>query len=181
MLEYNPGGAVLSSEKFYQVRDDILHLKGLQKMYYTRQYERIRQHLLRGDTQPALVISLEPVVISAYSDELDAVLLLRFPDTLLDYYRLTPGMRLVTSNTYDYGFVTPKDIKEGAGSSNRYANVYPLVQFFLCENEAESLRKTDLFSETTWQYVQGLTDLRLSDNPRMRDGFSAIIKFDWRH
>lgn len=54
------------------LRDDVLKVPFLKKGYYNRQFERINQYLAYGDTQPAVVSSLNPLVISAYSDEMDA-------------------------------------------------------------------------------------------------------------
>jgi len=41
-----------------------------------------------GDSRAAVVASVDPLVVSAYRDELDAVILVRFPDPLVKQYSL---------------------------------------------------------------------------------------------
>ncbi len=51
--------------------------------------------LLRlGDSRAAIVASVDPLVVSAYSDELDAVILVEFPEQLVKQYCLLSAISL---------------------------------------------------------------------------------------
>ncbi|MDE5754270.1 MAG: hypothetical protein K2H89_07000 [Oscillospiraceae bacterium] len=173
----NPGEVCLSEHKFAQLRDDILHLSFLKKLYYNKQFRRINQYLLNGDTQPAIVVSVNPLIISAYSDEMDAVVFLRFPEKLADIYHLSTGMRLVTSNIYFEGDKIAKDIQTGDEYLNQYSDYTPIVQLFLCDAENGILNRTALFDEQIWYKVMRMTEQKASENPKPRDGFYYLTKF----
>ena len=70
--------------------------------------ERYAEHLLLGDSRAAVVVSTNPLMVTAYSDEMDAAILLRFPAFLVSKYALQVGTRLLTVNTYEqrYGLQT---------------------------------------------------------------------------
>ena len=68
----------------------------------------LAEHLIFGDSRAAIVMRPAlPLLAAAYSDELDAVILLEFPDFLAEHYSLRLGSRLLTVNTYGYG-TTPR-------------------------------------------------------------------------
>lgn len=169
----NAGGVHLSKKKFKNLRDNVLKVPFLKKGYYNRQFERINQYLAYGDTQPAVVSSLNPLVISAYSDEMDAVVLLRFPNEMQKMYTLEKGMRLVTSNVYFRGSQIAPDIIVGENYLNRWIDFIPMVQLFLSDNEEFIKRRIGLFSEERWQRLEILTEKRIEQNYyiKMRDGF----------
>lgn len=58
------------------------------------------EHLARGDSRAAIVASIKPLVVSAYSDELDAVILVQFPDVLVSQYALEVGDQLIACWIY---------------------------------------------------------------------------------
>src|SRR5687767_13892162 len=60
----------------------------------------IREQLAAGDSRAAVVMKINPLLVAAYTDELDCVAILRFDDSLVAEFDLTPGTRLLTVNTY---------------------------------------------------------------------------------
>ena len=175
----NAGGVHLSKKKFKQIRDDFMKVPFLKRSAYNKQYERINQYLAYGDTQPAIVISTNPLTISAYSDEMDAVLLLCFPNELVKQYDLKKGTRLVTSNVYRTGNRIVRDIIAGDGYMERYINFTPMVQLFLSDQEEYVRERTHLFEEERWQRLQLLTEEKMTQYPNIkkRDGFYYLWDF----
>ncbi|MDE6626165.1 MAG: hypothetical protein K2K56_07330 [Lachnospiraceae bacterium] len=169
----NAGEVHLSKRKFKELRDDVLKVPFLKKGYYNRQFERINQYLAHGDTQPAVVTSLNPLVISAYSDEMDAVVLLRFPYEMQNMYILKKGMRLVTSNVYFRGSQIAADIIVGEKYLNRWVDFIPMVQLFLSDDEEFIKQRIGMFQEEMWERVEILTEKRIkqNNNIKMRNGF----------
>lgn len=172
----NAGGVKLSEEKFRQVRDNILKMSFVRKMQYNNSFQRINDYMVNGDTQPAVVYSVKPLIISAYSDEMDGVVFLEFPDVLAEIYNLHTGVRLVTSNVYNCGFKTAKDINTGAGYLKRYTDFTPIVQLFLAKDENYVMKRTELFDETVWNRVNQLTEEYSRSGNKARKGFYYFTK-----
>lgn len=174
----NPGSIELSRNKFDELRDDILNVSPLKKIYFNHQFKRINQYLLNGDTQPALVVSTSPLIISAYSEDMDAVVFLRFPNELVSKYNLKAGMRLITVNIYFEGDKVARDIKPGKDYSNDWVNFVPMIPLFLCDNEDYILNRTEIFDEQIWSKVERYTEERAKRHKKPRKGFYYLTKFN---
>lgn len=175
----DPGNVSLSKRKFKTLRDEVLKIPFLKRKDYNKQYERLNQFLSYGDTQPAIVCSIDPLIISAYSDEMDAVLLLRFPDIMRQMYHLETGMRLVCSNVYFRDPDIAYDIKVGEDYQERYTDFQPMVQLFLADEEELIRNRVLLVEEETWERVEQLTGERLQRINRIgtRNGFFYLLEF----
>ncbi len=167
----NSGNVELSERKFAQVRDDILKLSGLEKSNYNSNFVRINEFMMNGDTQPAVVYSVDPLIISAYSDEMDGVVFLEFPNQLTEMYDLKKGTRLVTSNVYKYGNKPVNDINAGESYLKRYSDFTPIVQLFLTDNENYAMKRTELFDEEKWERVNRFTEEYSRSGNEARKGF----------
>ena len=95
----------------------------------------IDKHLQFGDSRAAVVVSVSPLLVAAYSDERDCVVMLKFPEELVATYRLKPGSRLITVNTYMQGPKRPvADLIEGPLSRGNWHNVIPMIADFLSDD-----------------------------------------------
>jgi hypothetical protein len=133
---------------------------------------RIEEHLLFGDSRAAVVISTSPLLIAAYSDELDCVALLRFNQSFVSEYNLQPGSRLVTVNLYDYlDDSYEDDLIPGPDASGIYGNFTPLIADFLTSDlERLAERKAEV-DEDEWRRTKELGESYLAENhARPRDG-----------
>ena len=168
----NQANVSLSYKKYYAVRKLICKTFG-EKFGYDMRMNSATMALKYGDTQPALVVSANPLRIAAYSDELDAVVMLRFPEELARQYDLSEGTRLTTSNVYFYEYGRyGKDYFPGEECTHQYADFMPVVQLFLGKNDEYIRSKTNLFDTEKWQKVARLAEEYLTEHPGMeRDGF----------
>src|SRR4051812_38434913 len=94
-----PGRFTLSLARLRELEPDLF---GLRAAFYRLRFEgdgpkalkeRLRSAIYEGDPQPALVVSIDPVIVAAYSDELDAVLLVRFESAIARAHEWTMGTR----------------------------------------------------------------------------------------
>ena len=166
----------VSYRKFYGIRK-LICTEFSQRFHYDMMMSTLAEILKFGDTQPAIVYSAKPLVVSAYSDELDAVLFLEFPDELTDKYGLSRGDRLTIACTYTpFGYGDPaEDIEPGEKRSGKFIDFTPVVQLFYGANDKKIRAKTELFTEETWQRVAKLTEARAPSAPK-RDGFGFMKK-----
>lgn len=174
-----PTDVNLSRKKFIHLRDEVLKVSPLKKIYYNKQFKRINQYLLNGDTQPAIVASLDPLIISAYSTDMDAVLLLRFPQELVNMYQLQKGMKLVTTNIYFEGDKVVKDIIPGKEYTHKWINYIPMIPLFLCDNETAIRQMPEMFDDMLWTKVIRMTEEKSANKKiKSRDGFCYFTKFN---
>ena len=108
---------------------------------------------------------------------MDAVVLLRFPDTFVNQYSLYPGMRLTTSNVYFMDAQCAGDIFVGEHYSRQYTDFMPIVQLFLGKKDEKILAKAELFDENTWNRVREQANEYVNQHPELyRDGFFYFKK-----
>ena len=116
--------------------------------------EMLDEHLQVGDSRAAVVQSTEPLLVSAYTDELDCVAILHFPSRLVQEEALEVGSRLLTVNTYlralfsDDGVA--RDLQPGPLQYHRYVNFYPVVADFVSEDRHRIARRKVEIAEAEW-------------------------------
>ena len=171
----SPAQVQLSHAKLRQLHPELY--SPLAKWIYRRRtaewLHRITEHLFYGDSRAAVVVSTSPLIVAAYTDEIDCVALLRFDDSLASQYALEIGSRLVTANIYYYleesGYES--DLIPGPATTARYGNFVPLIADFLT-NDVERLaeRKAEI-SEDEWLRTETLGQTYLTENIALpRDG-----------
>jgi hypothetical protein len=121
----------------------------------------LNEHLTRGDSRAAIVASVEPLVVSAYSDELDAVILVKFPDQLVKQYSLAVGDLLIASWTYPRFRPDPRDIVQGGHNLGRHNNGVPIVADFFSNSLDKIKQRKEGVAREEWDRVLALTPVAL--------------------
>ncbi len=133
----HPGRVALAAAKLLKLNPE---LRGNEEAI-----ELIGWHLMQGDSRAAVVMSTDPLVIAAYTDELDCVALLMFPQDYATRYGLKPGHKMLTVNTYSQKGESATDIVQGARASGRFVNFTPLIAEFLTTDAARvNTRKREI-------------------------------------
>lgn len=133
----------------------------------------VGNHLLLGGPDPAVVLRSAPLVVAAYSEEHDAVVLLRFadhhvPDRLGG---LVAGSRLVTVNLDCCASLgQAPDLTPGPASERRYGNFHPIVADFLSDERDQLTALSSTFPEERWARARALGEARLEETHEPRDG-----------
>ncbi len=167
----NQAKVKFSNKKYYSFRNKIF-AKFSARFRADMNYGYVSRALCFGDTQPAVVVSTDPLLIAAYSDEMDAVVMLRFLNEFAELYNLSAGTRLTTSTVYSYGARVAEDIHVGENYSCQFADFIPIVQLFIGKNDDKIMQKTELFGENIWQTVSQKAEEYMRLYPDCaRDGF----------
>lgn len=167
----NQANVKFSYKKYYSFRNKI-NVKFSERFRSDMQLDRAIMALRYGDTQPAVVVSVDPLLIAAYSDEMDAVIMLKFLKEFGDRHNLSVGSRLTTSCVYSYGNSVADDIHIGEKYSCQFSDFIPIVQLFLGKNDRKIIEKVNLFGEDIWQIVSQKADEYMRLYPdSFRDGF----------
>ena len=108
--------------------------------------------------------------MSAYSGDIDCVVLLRFPREFVADYRLKPGQRLISVNTYRDEEHLAHDLVAGPKYTN-WTNYSPFIAEFLTNDPERLVALHQSMPEWSWQRCRELTVAALKRRPlRPRDG-----------
>lgn len=173
----DPGSIRLSHKKLNRFHPELYELKGINKLlnrpsekqqYWLTHFE---EHLLHADSRAALVISIEPLLIAAYTDELDCIAMLSFSNELVSEYGLSVGFRLLTVNSYIKGHLPVADLHYGPAAYHRYSNFHPLIAEFLSEDIIQTAHRKNNISEQEWKRTEICSqEYLLKFGQRSRDG-----------
>ena len=130
--------------------------------------ERIAAQLQRGDSRAAVVVSLTPLVVAAYADDLDAVVLLRFAGELVAQYRLAVGSRLLAVNTFSEqrgaktgAMLYAVDLVPGPQRSG-WSNFTPFIAEFLSDDIARIEERKRQIGEPEWRTAAERAETRIA-------------------
>jgi hypothetical protein len=157
----NPGLFRVSDEMLRRLRPDCYGLGAwlFQKFTdVTRTLsfrDLIKEHLWLGSIQAALVMSLQPGRVAAYSDMLDCVALLDYPPRFLEDFQLRRGDRLLTVNMYHQSG-PQRDLVYGPGKCSDWTGFQPIIADFVSDDEARLEERKTALPEENWQRAWGL-------------------------
>jgi hypothetical protein len=164
----NPGTFILSDDKFRLQFPELYHIKGgiLGRLLGNKTYQYndlkaiklyaadARQYaagaIQKGDTRAAGVISLSPLRIAAYNDDLDCVVMLQFPQEFALIFDLKIGTQLLTVNTFGFEEKVQGDLITGPLNSNVFQVVSPIIADFLVEDTALLADKKNDIDDEEW-------------------------------
>lgn len=158
----SPGNITISKRKLRQLRPDLYGIKAkINAVVDTitigfSQKRKIKEHIFYGDSQPAVVMSGEPLIIAAYSDDIDCVVMLKFDNKYSKIYNLQRGDRLICINTYMRGAEYQQDIIVGPNNTNTWFGYSPIIAEFISDDIHIIETKKDEIDEDLWNYVYNL-------------------------
>lgn len=158
----DPGQITLSHDKLRGLRPDLYGIGGIWKSICAffrigwPQRIYIEQQLQCGDSRAAVVVSTKPLLIAAYTDELDCIAMLRFPDDLTHQHRLSVGTRLLTVNCYGNPPRYDPDLILGPKLIRRWTGFHPLIAEFLTDDYDRVQTRKKQIAEDEWQRAQAM-------------------------
>ncbi|MBS0631199.1 MAG: hypothetical protein JSS11_04745 [Verrucomicrobia bacterium] len=180
----NPGGMRLSAKKLEAFRDDGLRTAPTKQVPFPELRMDsipdmlIDKYLQAGDCNAAVVISIAPrILVAAYSEELDCVVLLGFDPKLLEGCHLKVGDRLVAADMYLHE-AQADDVVFGSGYRHRWLNFYPFIAEFLSDDGAAIAQAKSRIPEAQWERTWQLVEKYLARFGRVaRNGNPYFVSF----
>jgi hypothetical protein len=169
----NPGNVTISLRKLYKLQPELSSWQswmafvlrngtgfGISRKFWLT---HISEHLLYGDSRAAMVVKVDPLLIAAYTDEMDCVVLLKFESSLCRDYNLKPGTRLLTVNTYsDLRFGYAQDITPGEAARDRWGNMSPMIAEFLSDDVDTIESRKSQIADNEWMRLETLAKDNIS-------------------
>jgi len=131
--------------------------------------ERLSEHLEKGDSRAAVVVSTTPLLVAAWFDDLDGAVLLRFPDAFVERYALTTGSRLLTVNLYQAlrhprtnEPVVAVDLVPGPNAKG-WSNVSPCIAEFVSDDMERIEARKRAIDEAEWRQLDDAAKVRLEN------------------
>ena len=167
---YNPGKFKMDKKFVKQLRPEVYSFKqGFVDLGDVA--SMLKYSMKKGDTEPAVVVSVEPLLVACYAADMDAVALLCLPTEygMLRNYQV--GTRLLTVNSYDLDRQNKtrrsEDIFEGEHSSGRFRMYGPLIADLYTKNTKRLEAIKAQIPEEVWNYVAELGEEYMRMNPGM--------------
>ena len=163
----DPGGITIDPARLRRLSPSLFGVGGL---FRGPRRAALQEYLWNGDSRAAVVMRLEPLLVASYSDDFDAVVMLRFDRPPTDLH-LAVGTRLLAVNTFRPGGVVAGDIVRGPLATQGWANVHPIIADFVCANPDRVERRKAMIGEDEWQRTWQLGQQHLATRPHLaRDG-----------
>lgn len=165
-----------SDAKLRELRPELFGVSGmvytlfvlLKQQFNDRQF--IKECLDGGDCRAAVVMSVNPLLVAAYSDDLDCVVMLRYPPHFVQKYQLVVGTRLLTVNNYatESGAT---DLSPGPKNTGNWDNIIPTIADFASDDAHQILQIKHKIPPAEWQRCYALGQQYLQFRPNVwRDG-----------
>lgn len=174
----NPGGLLLSKSK---TRKFFVSINTIQttslKNSQINLFDKIQDWLYHGDCNPAIVVSTQPVVVAAYSYDIDCVVFLLYSQYYARKYKLAVGMKMLSVNTYGNWKIQQRDIVHGERASGHWNAYRPLIADFLSDDLEIIKSKKESINEEDWERCRTLAKEYPSvipDTYRLGDPYYAI-------
>lgn len=157
-MEERPTGVTVSHEKFMRLNHALYNWvwgrpdpQSEQARWPTEQ--TYHEGIPEGELAPAVVVSLQPLLVACYDESFDAVMILQFEPWLAREYRLQVGSKLASAHHYvAAGEGTPApDLVQGGNSYTESVDFQPKVLHFLSDDEAAIARAMARIADSEWQ------------------------------
>lgn len=131
----------------------------------------LAEHIHAGDSRAAMVVRRDPLLVAAFTDEQDCVVLLQFARWLADEHRLDEGSKLLTVNTYVRGGVPAPDLVLGPKSLGRWTNFYPVIAQFVSDDRVQIENRMRAITTAEWDRTVAFSKALLAQPTlSVRDG-----------
>ena len=133
----NPLKLFVSEEKLRQVQPDMFGFYGALKnlwAFFRNDFSPqiyIEEQLMFGDGRAAVVVQTAPLLVAAYSDEIDGVAILRFPDEINFDQHLKVGSKLL--NAAGYCEERHNDLIIGPEYDHGHVDLHPIIVDFITD------------------------------------------------
>ena len=130
----------------------------LKKWGLSSYIERIWEHIKLGDSQGAIVVKTNPLLIAAYNEDIDCVVMLKFERKIQDKFNFKVKDRLICVNTFGSTSNLQSDLIPGENNSEMWTLVHPIIADLISDSEIQLERRKKEIGESGYEYIWKLAN-----------------------
>ncbi len=163
---FNPGLFRANKKKIKALKPQLFRIRWSHHRLDT--WQVIHTQLNDGDIQPAVVVSVNPMLVACYTDELDAVAIQCYPQALGEKLGWKVGTRLLATALYNPPLMKAhKDLDRGPGDRGKYKAFGPVLADLFTDDAERLARKKGEIPKELWERTMALGHQYLVDHPGM--------------
>jgi len=153
-IELDKGKLKLLMPELFDPFEKIMYL--LRHWEYAEYIAMISDHIKYGDSQGAIVVSTSPLLIAAYNEDIDCVVMLKYEDYIQDHYQFKIKERLLCVNTFGREPEYQKDLIPGKNDLGMWKEVHPIIAELVSSDDATIQRRKDAIGDEGYAYIWNL-------------------------
>jgi len=168
----DPGNFELSIKKtrflipeIFSISERIRYL--FRKLGMKSLIEALSEHLKYGDSQGAIVVSTEPLLIGTYNEDIDCVVMLQFSREVLERYQLQKRQQLICVNTFQAASELQQDLIPGKNYSGTWQAVHPVIADFMTDDTEKLIKRKNEIGDKGYEYIETLCEGYLKSKPEI--------------
>jgi hypothetical protein len=142
------------------------------KWGFSTHIEVISEHVKYGDSQGAIVVKTNPLLIAAYNEDIDCIVMLVFEDKIQNKYNFKIQDRLVCVNTFAEISQLQSDLIPGKNNSGMWTLVHPIIADLVSSDAAKIEKRKNEIGDKGYEYIWQLA----TDYLKLKKGVSRIGK-----
>lgn len=128
----------------------------------TSYIERIAEHIGFGDSQGAIVVKTNPLLIAAYNEDIDCVVMLKFEQKIQNKFSFKEKDKLICVNTFGSKPKLQSDLIPGESNSRMWTMVHPIIADLVSSSQAQIEKRKKEIGEKGYEYIWKLANEYLS-------------------
>ncbi len=130
----------------------------LRRLGMTSYIEQISEHIKFGDSQGAIVVSTEPLLIAAYNEDIDCIVMLKFEPKIQKRYNFKVKDYLICVNTFGRTDELQSDLIAGKGNSGVWTLVHPIIADLVSSSEKKIESRKKEIGQEGYDYIWRLAN-----------------------
>ncbi|MFT5513414.1 MAG: hypothetical protein ACI8SE_001821 [Bacteroidia bacterium] len=118
--------------------------------------EHVQEHIQGGDSQRAIVVTIKPLIVAAYNEDIDCVVMLGYKKRVQRLFNFEVGTKLVCVNTFGSDREMQKDLIPGPKYSETWNMVYPVIAEMVSSDFDKIKKRRKEIGTSGYAYVQTL-------------------------
>jgi len=124
----------------------------------TSYIDRIAEHIKLGDSQGAIVVKSNPLLIAAYNEDIDCVVMLKFEQKVQNRFNFRVKDKLVCVNTFGRTSNLQSDLIPGDGNSEMWTLVHPIIADLVTKSQVQLEKRKKEIGDEAYEYIWKLAN-----------------------
>lgn len=124
----------------------------------TSYIERIAEHIKLGDSQGAIVVKTNPLLIAAYNADIDCIVMLKFEQKIQTKFNFKAKDKLICVNTFGSTPDLQSDLIPGGNNSGMWTLVHPIIADLISDSKVKLERRKNEIGDNGYEYIWKLAN-----------------------